>query len=292
MIGLDGVRKDTARAVVEASSHWREDQLACWKNACEKETLPRAKWAMENFIKNAEAADRNHSALCDDTGTPHPFLEIGDEAVIPPGFLEAMEEGIRDGLNELPARPMGVKGNELERISQCKGMYEEPGMLMPAPTQIRRIPGSKIRLTVLMLGGGPEIRSKTQPIFHMHSLDHVIDEMIKWAVPQVAKLGCQPCTLSFGLGRTACEASSLSLEAMKDGRYDVQSEIEQRITDAVNSSGIGPIGLGGRSSVLATFIKIGNMRASGFRVVSMRPNCCMEIRKGSCEWETKEGGAV
>lgn len=70
MIGLDGVRKDTARAVVEASSHWREDQLACWKNACEKETLPRAKWAMENFIKNAEAADRNHSALCDDTGTP------------------------------------------------------------------------------------------------------------------------------------------------------------------------------------------------------------------------------
>ena len=34
------------------------------------------------------------------------------------------------------------------------------------------------------------------------------------------------------------------------------------------------------------FIKIGDMRASGFRVVSMRPNCCMEIRKASCEWET------
>lgn len=68
---------------------------------------------------------------------------------------------------------------------------------------------------------------------------------------------------------------------------DEAHEIEQRITDAVNASGIGPIGLGGASSVLATFIKIGNMRASGFRVVSMRPNCCMEIRKASCEWETK-----
>ena len=99
-------------------------------------------------------------------------------------------------------------------------------------------------------------------------------------------LGCQPCTLSFGLGRTACEASSLSLEAMKDGRYDIQSEIEKRITDTVNATGIGPIGLGGSTSVLATFIKIGNMRASGFRVVSMRPNCCMEIRKSTCEWET------
>ena len=46
--------------------------------------------------------------------------------------------------------------------------------------------------------------------------------------------------------------------------YDVQSEMEKRITDAVNGKGIGPIGLGGASSVLATFIKIGDMRASGF----------------------------
>lgn len=287
MISLNQLVMDVAEVVVEASSQWQEAQMACWKCACDRETIPRAKWAMETFIKNAQEANRNHSALCDDTGTPHPFLEIGDEAVVPQGFLYAMEQGIRKGLNNLPARPMGVRGDELERISQCKGMYEEPGMLMPAPTQIRRIPGSKIRLTVLMLGGGPEIRSKTQPIFHMHSLEHVVEEMIEWAVPQVAKLGCQPCTLSFGLGRTAVEASSLSLEAMKDGRYDKQNDMERQITDAVNEKGIGPIGLGGKSSVLSTFIKIGNMRASGFRVVSMRPNCCMEIRKASHEWETR-----
>lgn len=181
---------------------------------------------------------------------------------------------------------MGVKGNDLQRIDQSLGLYDEPGMLAPAPIQIRRIPGSRIRFTILMLGGGPEIRSRTQPIFHMHSVEHVISEMIKWAIPQVAALGCQPCTLSFGIGRTAFEASALSIEAMKDGRYDVQSDIEKRITEAVNASGIGPIGLGGKTSVLATFIKVGNARASGFRVVSMRPNCCMEIRKSSCEWDT------
>lgn len=286
MITNEQIIEDVAQAVVKASSHWREDQVACWKCAAAKETQQSAKWAMDNFLRNAEAADEHHSALCDDTGTPHPFLEIGDEAVVPAGFLQAMEAGIRLGMNRVPTRPMGVKGNDLQRIDQCLGMYDEPGMLLPAPTQIRRVPGSKIRFTILMLGGGPEIRSKTQPIFHMHSVDHVVDEMIKWAIPQVAALGCQPCTLSFGLGRTACEASSLSLEAMKDGRYDVQNEMEKKITDAVNAAGIGPIGLGGNTSVLATFIKIGNMRASGFRVVSMRPNCCMEIRKSSCEWDT------
>jgi len=286
MVTREQIIEDVAEAVIKASSQWSEDQMACWRCAAARETQKSAQWAMENFLRNAEVAAERRCALCDDTGTPHPFLEIGDEAVMPAGFLQAIEEGIRLGMNRLPARPMGVKGNDLQRIDQSLGLYDEPGMLLPAPAQIRRIPGTRIRFTILMLGGGPEIRSKTQPIFHMHSVDHVINEMIKWAIPQVAALGCQPCTLSFGIGRTACEASSLSLEAMKDGRYDVQSELEKRITDAVNEAGIGPIGLGGKTSVLATFIKVGHARASGFRVVSMRPNCCVEIRKSSCEWDT------
>lgn len=282
------VINDVARLVVEASSTWREDQAACWKRARAAERDARACWIMDQYMKNTETAARNHSPLCDDTGTPHPFLEIGDEAVLPTGFLSAMEEGIRRGLNDLPARPMGVQGNDCERISQSKGLFDEPGMLAMAPAQIRRMEGTKIRLTVLMLGGGPELRSKTGPVYHMHSTEHIMEEMIKMAVPQVAALGCQPCTLSYGLGRSAAEASSLSLEAMKDGRYDVQSDMEKKVTDGVNAAGIGPLGLGGATSVMATFIKVGNMRASGFRVISMRPNCAVEIRKATCEWETGE----
>ena len=132
MITLEQIKEDVAQAVITASSHWREDQVACWKKAAERETQPSARWAMDNFLRNAEAADLHHSALCDDTGTPHPFLEIGDDAVLPAGFLETMEAGIRDGMNRVPTRPMGVKGNDLERIDQRLGMYDEPGMLMPA----------------------------------------------------------------------------------------------------------------------------------------------------------------
>ena len=69
------------------------------------------------------------------------------------------------------------------------------------------------------------------------------------------------------------------LEAMAYGNFDQQSELEQSITDRINDSGIGPLGLGGRTSVLATFLKVGPQRASGVRIVSIRPCCCMEPRR-------------
>ena len=80
-------------------------------------------------------------------------------------FLAAVEEGIAKGLRELPGRPMAVLGNDEQRICQSAGLSEDPGDLAMAPIQIRRIPGNKIQLTVLMLGGGPEIRGKHKAYF-------------------------------------------------------------------------------------------------------------------------------
>ena len=99
----------------------------------------------------------------------------------------AVQEGIVKGLRELPGRPMAVLGNDEQRISQSAGLSEDPGDLAMAPIQIRRASGNKITLTVLMLGGGPEIRGKTQRIFHKHSVDMVLNEMIAWAKEGVQK---------------------------------------------------------------------------------------------------------
>ncbi|MBQ1386577.1 MAG: fumarate hydratase [Erysipelotrichales bacterium] len=136
-----------------------------------------------------------------------------------------------------------------------------------------------LRLHILMQGGGPEIRAKTYRVFHRHNMDVVMNEIISWAKESVAQLGCSPCTLAVGIGRSHYEASSLMLQAMIDGNYNVQSEYEKKITDAVNESNVGPLGLGGKTSVLATFMKIGEQRASGVRIVCMRPCCCFEPRK-------------
>ena len=129
-----------------------------------------------------------------------------------------------------------------------------------------------------MLGGGPAIRAKTYRIFHKHDTKVVLDEIVKWGIEGVAQLGCSPCTLSVGIGRSHFEATALMMQAQVDGRYHTQSEMEQEITKRVNESDIGPLGLHGKTSVLATFMRVGPQRASGVRIVSVRPCCCFEPR--------------
>lgn len=271
----------TAKTLVEASTTFRPDQLEAYRRAAASEQNQNSKWVLESILENAEVAEKTKFPLCDDTGIPHVLVEIGDQAVLPAGFLRAVEEGVARGLRELPGRPMAVKGNDLERLSQSAGLYEDSGALAMAPVQVRRTTGGEIVLTVLMYGGGPEIRGKTLRVFHKHSADVVIDEMISWGKEAAKLLGCQPCILAFGIGRSNLEAASLGLEAMAKGDFSTQSEMEQRITDGVNETGIGALGLGGNTTVLGTFVKVGPQRASGVRVVSLRTGCCFDPRRAT-----------
>lgn len=280
MIKYNDVVLKTADALVKASTTFSPDKIEAYERAIKVEDNPNAKWVLETILENSQVAKKTKFPLCDDTGIPHVFVEVGSEATLPKGFISAIEEGVRMGLRQLPGRPMAVKGNDRERISQSCGLSEDSGDLEMAPIQIREVKDcDKIAITVLMLGGGPEIRGKTLRVFHKHSDQVVIDEMIEWAKEGCQKLGCQPSILGFGIGRTNYEAASLSLEAMRYGNFLIQSDIEKEITEKVNESGIGPLGLGGKSTVIGTFVKVGPQRASGVRIVSMRVGCCFDPRK-------------
>ncbi len=281
---VDVIIDRVADTLVKASSTFASDQIRAYERAIARETNENAKWVLEKLIENSQIAEERSAPLCDDTGTPHVIIELGENAILPGYFLNAVEQGVAEGLRRLPARAMGVLGNEKERISQEKGLSEDPGYLAMAPVRIIRVTGDKIKVHVLMLGGGPELRGKTLRVFHKHNFDVVLDEMVAWAKEAVALLGCQPAILAFGVGRTNFEASALAVEALKDANFDEQSEIEKSITEKVSAEHIGALGLGGESSVLATFVKIGMQRASGWRVVSLRTECCVGPRKAFCEF--------
>ena len=272
-----------ADCLVRAGSTFREDQKEAYRKAIADEKNSNACWVMRQVLDNALVAENRRGPLCDDTGIPHLFLEVGPNKAVTGALLEEIKEGVRQGLRQLPGRPMAIKGDDYSRIDQSGGLNEDSGALASSPILIKPLDEDVLRLTVLMLGGGPAIRGITQRVFHKHSVDVVIEEIVNRAKPAVSQLGCSPCVLAVGIGRSQFEATSMMMEAMAKGNFNEQSDFEQRITTKVNEAEVGPLGLGGKHSVLATFAKIGPQRASGVRIVALRPCCCFEPRRASVE---------
>lgn len=280
----DNIIEITADTLVRAGSTFREDKISAYKTAIENETNKQAKWVMEQILANAHVAEGNRSPLCDDTGIPHIVLDVGSDCAVTGKMLDGIRQGIALGLKRLPGRPMGIMGDDRGRIDMSGGMNPDSAGVEPAPILIRQTDENVIRLNILMFGGGPAIRAKTYRVFHKHSLETVINEIVEWSKEGVAQLGCSPCTLAVGIGRSHFEATAMMLQAQVDGRYDSQSDLEKEITRRVNESETGPLGLGGKTSVLATFLKVGPQRASGVRIVCVRPCCCFEPRIATVEF--------
>lgn len=275
--------KEVRDAVIKASTNYRKDQMDAYKRALSQETNENSAWVLNILMENAKIAKREKRPLCDDTGIPHVLIEVGDNSNLPAGFYKDIKSGIELGLQELPARPMAVKGDNIQRIEQSRGLFEDPGKLTSPGFLIDSIPGKSTKIHILMLGGGPEIRASTYRVFHKRNNRKVFEEVVTWFKSEVPMLGCTPCIPVVGIGRTHFEATSLMIKAMAYGDLNKQSEIEKYITSTINKEMVGPLSLGGNSTALGSFVNIGPQRASGVRIVSMRPCCCVEPRRALIE---------
>lgn len=279
---------DISKTIIDASTTLSCDKYDALKRAIELEDNENAKWALEKILENYKVAQDIKFPLCDDTGIPHVIVEIGEDRQLSGKLINQIHRGIELGLNNLPARPMAVIGDEVQRINQSEGLFEKPGMLRPAPILIdngldehsykRDISPDTLNIHFILEGGGPEIRAKTLRVYHKRSFDNVINTACEWLEESLKMLGCTPSIPAIGIGRTHYEATSLLLKAIAYGNLDNQSEHEKRITNRLNKTDIGPMGFGGKTTVLGTYLNIGNQRASGVRIVSIRPSCFVEPR--------------
>ena len=282
------ILSDISNAIIEASTTLSKDKYDALKNAIDAEDSENARWALKQILENYQVAQKNRFPLCDDTGIPHVIIEMGEERQVTGELLNQIHEGIALGLNSLPARPMAVKGDEIQRIEQSEGLYDDPGRLAPASilvdtpndesTYKRDIAPDTLNVHFLLEGGGPEIRAKTYRVYHKRSFENVIGTACEWLESSLEMLGCTPSIPSIGIGRTHFEATSLLIKSIAYGNLSNQSRYEQEITDRLNRTGIGPMGLGGKTTVLGCYLNIGNQRASGVRIVSIRPSCFVEPR--------------
>ena len=236
---------------IEANEHLPEDVKCAIKTARKEEDGEIAKGILDNIIENYEIADRENVPICQDTGMAVVFMEIGQDVHIAGGDLtECVNEGVRQGYIDGYLRKSVVK----DPIRRGNTGDNTPAILY---TEI--VPGEQIKITVGPKGFGSENMSRImmfKPSAGLEGIKDFIIETVKFAGPNP----CPPMVVGVGIGGTFDRCALLAKKALmrplgssnKDPFY---ADLEKELLLKINSLGIGPQGLGGRTTAIGLNIE-------------------------------------
>ncbi len=234
------------------------DTLDALKAAHERETHNGAKEILASLIENAEIAKDKKIPICQDTGLAVVFIDIGSEvAVTPPSdnpsaaLIDAVNEGVAAGYEKALLRKSVVAEPLKDR--------HNTGTNTPAVVHPRIVPGDEIEITLMAKGGGCENKSQFR-MFNPTDDEQAVLEWVTEVVRQAGANACPPLVVGVGIGGSfeqCCLLSKRSLlrplgQPHKDKFY---AELESRLLEKINSTGIGPQGLGGDTTALAVKIE-------------------------------------
>ncbi|MDD5347670.1 MAG: fumarate hydratase [Candidatus Omnitrophica bacterium] len=239
-----------SRLCMQANFELRRDVLRALRRAQAAEKNSRARRMLEAIVTNAAVARRERLAICQDTGLPVVFVELGQDARVAGDLKKAIVKGVEEGYRKGCLRD-SIVGDPLKR--------GRPGFTPPV-LHIDIVPGNKITLAVLPKGFGCE--NKTQlAMFNPTASWRRIKDFIVGAVKAAGPDACPPYVVGVGLGGTAEYACLLAKKALlrKIARPRLQGagstrRLEKELLAAINKLGIGPMGLGGATTALAVSI--------------------------------------
>ncbi len=239
------------RLCMEANYYLGEDVLNAIKEGLKKEESPLGKDILQQIVENAEIAAKEEVPICQDTGFAVIFVELGQEVRVVDGdFNEAINEGVRQGYTD---------GYLRKSIVEDPIRRKNTGDNTPAVIHLEMVPGDKIRIIVAPKGGGSENMSEVKM---MKPADGV-EGLKRFVVERVEKSGgnpCPPVVVGVGVGGTFEKCAFLAKKALlreigskhPDPYY---AELEAELLEKINRSGVGPQGLGGRTTALAVHIE-------------------------------------
>lgn len=235
------------------------------QRAYEKEQSERARFILRIINRNIELADERSLLVCQDTGTPVYFVGIGTEVELNPvRFEEAIRRGTARAKEEHPFRSSIV--TPLSRESRPTGT----GYRIPV-VHYDFIDGADyVELLMVPKGSGSENMS----YFRMLPPAEGREGVKRFVLESVVQSGANPCPpviVGVGLGGTADLAMVLAKRAIarsvEERNPDSEmAQLENELLEAINSSGIGPQGLGGIHTALAVNVEHADTHISSIPV--------------------------
>lgn len=224
------------------------DALECAK-CSEKSDIGRE--ILCQITDNADIAKREYVPICQDTGMAVVFVEIGQDVHITGGLLtDAVNEGVRRGYRDGYLRKSVVSDPFIRQNTMDN---------TPAIIHYDVVSGDRIKIIVAPKGFGSENMSKIYMLKPSAGIEGAKDAIIK-AVDEAGPNPCPPMIVGVGVGGNFEMAALLAKKALLRpvGSHSDKPhlrEMEEELLDRMNKLGIGPQGLGGKTTVLGVNVE-------------------------------------
>ncbi len=271
-IDVSIITENIKEMCIEANHFLTKDMDQALKSACASETSPIGKKVLDQLQENLAIAKEDMIPICQDTGMAVIFMEIGQDVHFEGGLLEdAIHEGVRQGYIKGYLRK-SVVSDPLIRINTNDNT---PGVIY-----YNLVEGDKVKITVAPKGFGSENMSKVimlKPSDGEEGVKQAIIDTVKQAGPNA----CPPMVVGVGIGGTFEKCAFLAKKALtrnldQRSEIDYVKDMEEEVLDKINCSGIGPGGLGGKTTALAVNIETYPTHIAGLPVAI---NICCHVNR-------------
>lgn len=211
-----------------------------------KESGSAARFALSMLVKNADTAESENLAVCQDTGMAVFYVQLGQEVHVTGGLLtDAIDEGVRRGYAEC-----GWRASVLDPLTRVNTKDNTPAIV-----HLEIVAGDGLTLDFLPKGFGSENMSRLFMLTPSAGIQGVEDSIVE-AVRLAGANPCPPVIVGVGIGGTAEKAMETAkrqlLRPIGTPADDPElAALERRCLERINALGIGAQGFGGDTTALA-----------------------------------------
>lgn len=271
-IHTDIIINHISEMCIEANLHLSQDVADAVCQAADQETSELGSRVLHQLKENMDIAAAEQIPICQDTGMAVVFLDIGQDVHIEGmNIEEAVNEGIRQGYTKGYLRKSVVKDPVLRENTKDN----TPGII-----HYKIVPGENLKLTIVPKGFGSENMSKIymlKPADGIEGIKSAILNTVKEAGPNA----CPPMVVGVGIGGDFEKCALLAKQALTRDINDHSKipyvrELEMEMLQKINALGIGPGGLGGKTTALGVHINTYPTHIAGLPVAV---NICCHVSR-------------
>lgn len=264
------------RLFLRANTVLPQDMKESLLNARGGETAENAVEILNVLVENYEYAEKSNTPICQDTGMAVVFLEIGSDVHIT-GMLP--EEAVNEGVRRAYVNGYFRKSVVVDPLRRTPGHDNTPAVV-----HISIVRGDRVKITAMPKGFGSENMSALR-MFNPSVAKEEIEDFVAGVVKDAGGRPCPPVVVGVGIGGTAEKACllakrALAREAGSANGDPLYAEMERRILEKINATGVGPQGMGGRTTALSVSIEPFATHIAGLPVAV---NLCCHVNRHASE---------